>query len=140
MKTYVVSLFDARLLSAVSLRASGSSSSHRLTSLVAFATSVFTRGNANLQAAENAYVNNRKRRYTNQYPVGDDVSQRKPDAVGSAGFGMLALGRISGPESMPPDAFVHNTNTDGSPVRSDIPDRKEAAQQQDAGKRKAEGV
>jgi hypothetical protein len=52
---------------------------------------MFSRENSKLQMLETEHVNKRKQAFTNQYPVGDDVSQRTADAEGSAVLGMLIL-------------------------------------------------
>jgi len=44
---------------------------------------MFSRANSKLQMVETAHVNTRKQAFTNQYPVGDDVSQRTAAAEGS---------------------------------------------------------
>jgi hypothetical protein len=41
---------------------------------------MFPNENQKLQIIETAHVNKRKQAFTNQYPVGDDVSQRQPGA------------------------------------------------------------
>jgi hypothetical protein len=38
---------------------------------------MFSRENSKLQMVETAHVNKRKQAFTNQYPGGDDVSQRQ---------------------------------------------------------------
>jgi len=38
---------------------------------------MFSRENSELQMIEIAHVNKHKQAFTNQYPVGDDVSQRQ---------------------------------------------------------------
>lgn len=53
---------------------------------------MFSRENSKLQMIDTTHVNTRKQAFTNQYPVGDDVSQRTSDAVGSAVL-MTAGGR-----------------------------------------------
>jgi hypothetical protein len=46
---------------------------------------MFSRENSELQMIETAHVNKRKQVFTNQYPVGDDVSTLQP-LRSSAGF------------------------------------------------------
>ena len=62
----------------VFVRAFASSSSHPVTSSVAFATHMFTLGNENSQVAESKYVNHRELCAPLQLPVGDDVSAIHP--------------------------------------------------------------
>jgi hypothetical protein len=41
-------------------------------------TPMFSRENSKLQMIETAHVNKRKQAFTNQYPIGDDVSALQP--------------------------------------------------------------
>ena len=86
-----VTQLDAGLLSVVFVRAFASSSSHPITSSVAFATPMFTPGNRNSQTIESTHVDRRKLPVVQQFPGGDDVSALHP-LRSSAGFGGANLG------------------------------------------------
>ena len=73
-RTWACISFDAWLPRAILIKTVESSGSRTQTFPFKNVNAKFSHENAKLQGIETAHVNKRKHAFTNQYPVGDDVS------------------------------------------------------------------